>query len=192
MFLKKSKVFKVFTFTLGVVNMESTPSLPTCRALLHEKELLKLKALFDMGLLDDVQLKEGVAEVLAPKPSPQAPSTKKRPREVSLVLGASSSVKSNKRQKSILAFGSYTKLTTTKDGEQILISSVADAQGVPRASTMFECSQCDFTHHLKCSVALHAKIHSEWAKGPRPKGQGLFTFNSTSDCSHYSRSDYFV
>ena len=145
--------------------MESTPSLPTCRALLHEKELLKLKALFNMGLLDDVQLKEGVAEVLAPKPSPQAPSTKKRPREVSLVLSASSSVKSNKRQKSILAFGSYTKLTTTKDGEQILISSVADARGVPRASTMFECSQCDFTHHLKCSVALHAKIHSEWAKG---------------------------
>ena len=136
-----------------------------------------------MGLLDDVQLKEGVAEVLAPKPSPQAPSTKKRPREVSLVLSESPSVKSDhaaKRQKSILAFGSYTKLTTTKDGEQILISSVADAQGVPRASTMFECSQCDFTHHLKCSVALHAKIHSEWAKGSRPNGQGLLKFNSTS------------
>jgi hypothetical protein len=42
-----------------------SPSLSTCRALLHEKELLKLKALFDMGLVDDVQLKEGIAEVLA-------------------------------------------------------------------------------------------------------------------------------
>ena len=125
--------------------MESTPSLLTCRALLHEKDLLKLKSLFDMGLLDNVQLKEGIAEVLAPKPSPQAPSTKKRPREVSLVLSASSNAESDitvNRQKAILAFGSYSKLTTTKDGEQVLISSVANAEGVPRASAMFKCSQC--------------------------------------------------
>ena len=135
--------------------MESTPSLATCRALLHEPELLRLKTLHNMGVLDDLQFKEGVAEVLAPTPSPQAPITKKRPREVSLVLSASSGVQSNftaKHQKSILAFGSYTKLTTTKHGEQILISSVADAQGVPRASVMFECPKCDFTHHLKCSI----------------------------------------
>ena len=162
--------------------MESTPSLATCRALLHEPELLRLKTLHNMGVLNDLQFQENVAEVLAPKPSPQAPSTKKRPREVSLVLSASSSVKSNKRQKSILAFGSYTKLTTTKDGEQILISSVADAQGVPRASTMFECpnSKCDFTHHLKCSVALHSRIDSEWAKGSRPEGQQLLNLNATA------------
>jgi len=136
-----------------------------------------------MGVLNDLQFQENVAEVLAPKPSPQAPSTKKRPMEVSLVLSDSSSVMSDhkaKRQKSILAFGSYTKLTTTKDGEQVLISSVSDVQGVPRASVMHECAQCDFTHHLKCSVALHAKIHSEWAKGSRPQGQGLLKFNSTS------------
>ena len=50
--------------------MESTPSLATCRALLHEPELLGLKTLHNMGVLDDLQFKEGVAEVLAPKPSP--------------------------------------------------------------------------------------------------------------------------
>ena len=163
--------------------MESTPSLATCRALLHEPELLRLKTLHNMGVLNDLQFQDNVAEVLAPKPSPQAPSTKKRPMEVSLVLSDSSSVKSDhtaKRQKSILAFGSYTKLTTTKDGEQVLISSVADVQGVPRASVMYECAQCDFTHHVKCSVALHGKIHSGWAKGSRPIGQGLLKFNSTS------------
>jgi len=139
-----------------------------------------------MGLLDNVQLKEGIAEVLAPKPSPQAPSTKKRPREVSLVLSASSNAESDisvtckGRQKSILAFGSYSKLTTTKDGEQVLISSVANAEGVPRASAMFKCSQCEFTHHSKCYLALHAKTHSEWAKGSRPKGQKLLNLNPTS------------
>ena len=37
-----------------------------------------------------------------------------------------------------------------------------------------------FYTYLKCSVALHAKLHSEWAKGSRPQGQGLLKFNSTS------------
>ena len=60
-----------------------------------------------MGVLDDLQFKEGVAEVLAPKPSPQAPITKKRPMEVSLVLSDSPSVKSDhtaKRQKYIVKY----------------------------------------------------------------------------------------
>ena len=155
--------------------MESAPSLPTCRALLHEPELLRLKTLHNMGVLNDLQFQDNVAEVLAPKPSPQAPSTKKRPMEVSLVLSDSSSVKSDhtaKRQKSILAFGSYTKLTTTKDGEQVLISSVADVQGVPRASVMYECAQCDFTHHVKCSVAYLSLCMVRYTPGG-PKGLDL-------------------
>jgi hypothetical protein len=48
--------------------MESIPSLPACRALLHEPKLLRLKTLHNMGVLDDLQFREGVAEVLAPKP----------------------------------------------------------------------------------------------------------------------------